>query len=288
MPERPAKYEVYRGSGDAVRLVEAAVLFADLLGTKAGAAEEAHRYLEVTRTALVRANNWANGGADSHTVVRWFSDNVAMADPLEVGVPEGRPNELAFGFHLMTAGWMQLELAMMGLFARGGMAFGPFYADETFIYGQALIDAYDLESKVAIYPRIVLSEALAQYAREQLIEFGAGATEVHRTLIAIDPDGLPFVNYLQSVASDEPGDLEACLINHKGHIQARLEKHRGEPAVHLKYRWLADYHDRFCRLKRLAEHRADLMIGPPEGPSLVPFAEDVPTPELPSHDGLDL
>lgn len=282
----PARYRPYQTEGGGIQLVDSVVLSLDLLGTRATAAEEAQRYLEITRAALQRANQWADGGTASETIVRWFSDNLALADPLERDIPKEHPRSLTFGFHLVTAGWMQLELAMMGLFARGGMAVGPFYADDTFVYGPALIEAYEAESKTALYPRVVMTQGLADFARQQLIDFGRGDVEIHRKLIALDRDGLPFLNYLQSVY-DEPDEIEAMLRNHREHITARLERHQGDARVHLKYVWLADYHDRFCRLNFPAGHREDLMIGASEGPALIPFAEDVPKPEQPPHTGLD-
>jgi hypothetical protein len=277
----PARYRPYRAEDGAIRLVQSVVLSLDLLGTRASAAEEAQRYLDITHEALHRANRWAEGGKASETIVRWFSDNLALADPLELD----DPRSLTFGFHLVTAGWMQVELAMMGLFARGGMALGPFYANETFVYGPALIDAYEAESRTAIYPRVVLTKAAADFARQDLINFGGGDVEVHRKLLAVDRDGVPFLNYLHSVY-DEPEDLEAMLLNHKAHITSRLDEHLGDARVHLKYAWLADYHDRFCRLNFAAGHREDLMIGPTEGPSLTPFGEEIPKPEPPPHSGL--
>jgi hypothetical protein len=270
----PARYQPFRAEDGSIQLVQSLVLSLDLLGTRAGAADEAQQYLEVTRDALVRANKWADGGKVSTTVVRWFSDNLALADPLGVDDPQ----DLTFGFHLITAVAMQLELAMAGLFARGGIAIGPFYADETFIFGPALIEAYETESRVAIYPRIVLTDDSAAFARKELANFGGSDIEVHRTLLAIDQDGLPFLSYLESVF-DEPGEATALLTNHKAHIEGRLQQHRGNASVHLKYAWLADYHDRFCRQRFTPEQRDDLMIGAVDGPVLTPFGEEVPRPE---------
>jgi hypothetical protein len=287
MPEDAARetlehrYRPYVDGDGRPQLADVVMLSLDLLGTRAGAAEEAQRYLEITRDAMTRATRWADGGKSSPTVIRWFSDNAAMADPLDLN----NPHDLSFGFHVITTGWMQLELAMMGLFGRGGIAVGPFFADDTFLYGPALVDAYVTESKKAIYPRVLLHESAASFALAELERFGGGETEVHRTHLAIDRDGLPFVNYLASVY-DEPGDVEAMLDNHKIHIQSRLQQHQGDPHVHLKYEWLADYHDRFCRANFPAHHRGDLLIGATDGPELIPFGRDVPKPERPAHTGL--
>jgi hypothetical protein len=275
------RYQRYRDAEGRVQLADAVVLSLDLLGTRAEAAEEAQRYLEITNDALARANQWV-GDKASTTVVRWFSDNVAMAHPLETDDPEN----LTFGFHIITAAWMQLELAMKGLFARGGMALGPFFASETFLYGPALIDAYETESKKAIYPRVVLHETAVAFALAELESFGGGKEE-HRTLLAVDRDGLPFINYLASVF-DEPDEAEAMVINHKRHIQSCLEQHKGDPHVHLKYEWLADYNDRFCRGNFPPGSRTDLVIRAEDGPGLVPFGEEVPTPKPPPNTGLPI
>ncbi len=44
------------------------------------------------------------------------------------------------------------------LVVRGSIAKGNFYIDERFVFGQALITAYEMESKEAVYPRIILQK----------------------------------------------------------------------------------------------------------------------------------
>ncbi len=277
----PPRYQPYHTQQGEPQLVDAFVLFLDLLGTKASTAKEAERNLEVTARALKRANDWAGGSDAGSTVVKWFSDNLALAD-----LPDRFPGQLPFGFQLITAAWMQLDLAMMGLVSRGGMTRGPFFANDMFVYGPALIEAYELESSTAIYPRIALSASLAADALEELAEVGGGSTEVHRKLLAVDEDGVVFVDYLSSIY-DEPDEVEAFLRNHKDHIEAQLDQHRGDPHVHLKYRWLAEYHDRFCRRGFVPEYRERLVIGPNEGPELEALGQEVPVPAPPESTGLE-
>lgn len=40
---------------------------------------------------------------------------------------------------------------------RGGISEGDYYADETLAFGPALVEAYELENSLAIYPRIILT-----------------------------------------------------------------------------------------------------------------------------------
>ena len=60
-----------------------------------------------------------------------------------------------------------------GYLMRGAITEGPFYKNknnDVFVYGKALIDAVDMEEKLAIYPRVLtqksIQEALPQYFEE--------------------------------------------------------------------------------------------------------------------------
>src|ERR1019366_4505768 len=47
------------------------------------------------------------------------------------------------------------------LLVRGGVAFGPLYHSGDVVFGPALVDAYETEREVAIYPRIALSPSMS-------------------------------------------------------------------------------------------------------------------------------
>jgi hypothetical protein len=283
VPKVPPKYRDYHDAQGRPQLAEAFVLFLDLLGTRAATAADANRILDVTVRALHRATDWTDGGDASSTVVKWFSDNLGLAERVNAFPPD-----LTFGFQLITAAWVQLELAMLGLFSRGGMTVGDFFANEMFVYGPALVEAVELESKQAVNPRIVLSKRLADFALAELRRLGGGDTEVHRKLLAVDPDdGLVFVDYLSSIY-DEPEEVEAFVLNHKGHITSRLKHHKKDEHILRKYEWLASYHDRFCRREFMPDYirSHDLVIGNVDGPKLERFGGDVPIPEPPPDTGL--
>lgn len=74
------------------------------------------------------------------------------------------------------------------------------------IYGPVVSKAYDLESKIAAYPRIVIGEEFVKYLDTHTLP-GNGESEPHEklrmklasmcmSLIAIDDDGHPFIDYL--------------------------------------------------------------------------------------------
>ena len=50
----------------------------------------------------------------------------------------------------------QSLLSQYGLLLRGGIAVGKPYQDNEVVYGPGLVKAYALESKYAVYPRVIM------------------------------------------------------------------------------------------------------------------------------------
>lgn len=75
----------------------------------------------------------------------------------------------------------------VGWLVRGGITVGELFLDEIMVWGKALLRAYNLESCVAIYPRIVID-------REMFSE--TGANEELSEYVLQDFDNMYFLNYL--------------------------------------------------------------------------------------------
>jgi hypothetical protein len=70
------------------------------------------------------------------------------------------------------------DLACDGMFVRGGITHGPLYHDRKFVFGSAYLRAYEVESKDAVVPRIVIDQSAINALREHegqfpLNDFGA-------------------------------------------------------------------------------------------------------------------
>jgi hypothetical protein len=50
------------------------------------------------------------------------------------------------------------KLILKGIFVRGGITVGDVYHENRIVYGQGMINAYEIENKLAIYPRILLDK----------------------------------------------------------------------------------------------------------------------------------
>lgn len=115
-----------------------------------------------------------------------FSDNVIIAKKVS-GEKEQSVKDIRS--LLMCAGHFQ-ELAAsssVDWMLRGGITIGQFFIDDVMVWGDALIKAYYLENKVAIYPRIVIDNSIVQEIEreEALLEF-----------LRKDFDNLYFLNFL--------------------------------------------------------------------------------------------
>jgi len=82
-----------------------------------------------------------------------FTDNVVLAHPQFSDEMESE-----FGFILWAINEYQFQMALKGFFIRGGLALDQLFMDENSVYGEALLKAYALESKVAVNPVVVLCD----------------------------------------------------------------------------------------------------------------------------------
>lgn len=61
---------------------------------------------------------------------------------------------------------MQIDLIAMGLLLRGGVTIGDVFHEGGVVLGPAMNRAYEIESKLSIYPRIMVDQILVKYACE--------------------------------------------------------------------------------------------------------------------------
>jgi hypothetical protein len=88
--------------------------------------------------------------------VSTFSDNVVISSV---------PHKDLTPFFLREMATLQLMTASMGFLLRGGIAVGDIIHDEEVVFGPALTRAYELESTVAVYPRIVVDEPVLKIGK---------------------------------------------------------------------------------------------------------------------------
>ena len=155
-----------------------------------------------------------------------FSDHIVRT----VALDELNEQEVAgaIEFELSQIQLIQANLAITGTFLRGGVTRGPIYIDENVVFGPALVEAYELEYKVAKYPRVVVHGKLHALLRpEQHLWFEAD-------------DHILSLNYL--AAGDDLRERIRLLQLHAGVVRNALAEISQAEAIE-KLRWLAAFHN---------------------------------------------
>jgi hypothetical protein len=89
-----------------------------------------------------------------------------------------------------------------GFLLRDAIVCDKLYHTETKIFDPALVKAYQMEKKLAVYPRIILDDNILAITKEypKKIPFGKENSKVEsntiQNMVLTDFDGYSFVNYL--------------------------------------------------------------------------------------------
>ncbi len=161
----------------------------------------------------------------------------------------------ALNFECMVLAHAQCrEIFSSGILLRGAMCVGDLFIGDHATFGPALINAYDIESQVAVFPRIVIDHELLRTARE------AATLPIWDDHITRGEDGVYFVDYLfgqcldrRSFPEENSLDMIGMLESHQDFVQELLRAWT-KPTEYRKRQkaiWLATYHNK--TVKRLRE-----------------------------------
>jgi hypothetical protein len=172
------------------------VFFYDVLGWRdriAKAGDDAEKLGDLRRL-LIEHSRIIRVPTDGDVRVSTFSDNVV------VSIPETDP----VGPFLKLVATLQILAVSRGVLVRGGIAIGNLIHDREVVFGPGLNRAYELESKVAAYPRVVIDEDVMRRAT-QVEEFTACESGV----CFLDPFNIPFFRFMtQTFTADELAHIQ--------------------------------------------------------------------------------
>lgn len=177
-----------------------------------------------------------------------FSDSIVLSCPISETNPK---SEI---FFISFSQFLSARLLRNGISVRGGIARGWCYHKDNIVFGEGLIKAYDLESKVASFPRIVLDDEVVTRLENHKNDLN--------NFIKLDSDGFWFIDTIKLCIGHNPMpedvinvSLEDCRI----YIQRELNDSKAkEPNIEKKYRWLAiQFNDTLDRMEK--EYRIDYL-----------------------------
>ena len=133
------------------------------------------------------------GGTEFHIrpAITTFSDHIVISYPakhmVKLGEDDYLGSALLLSQHLI--GGLAANAMRLGLLIRGGATIGNLYHAGGVVIGKAMVEAYELESRVAIYPRIVVARKLYSQVK----------TTPRDMVLLEDHDGITHFNYFVSM-----------------------------------------------------------------------------------------
>ena len=132
-----------------------------------------------------------------------FSDNIVLA--IEKKEDDGELyTSYKKGIIADFATFFQSFALQKGILTRGSITIGKLYIDDIFIHGEALVRAYQLESHVANYPRIIYDSEIAM----SFIQENDRKEKTNR-----DTDGIFYIDVFKSMSYSQK--LDGAMENIK-------------------------------------------------------------------------
>ena len=241
------------------------ILDSEAQGTQQTTLHELH-------AALTKGRKWLDKMDNEPKDLKLFGEHYdlyalkAFTDNIVIGWPIGDDAENEIGDAFDKVGAFQFQMAIEGFFVRGGISVGDAYVDDIAVFGGALIEAYEGESKLARDPRIILTSSAVETVKHHLEYYPNQQDAPHVHDLLQDADGQWFVNYLTPVLWPVDNDGEPFyeeFAAHKAAVEAKLALYQSDPPIWSKYAWVARYHNHFCDLHRHyfgAEHKIDASL----------------------------
>lgn len=220
------------------------VAFIDILGFKyiVENTNKAFSIIEIIGNIKKSKKEMIREISEEEIEITWFSDCIVISAPQSIYYLQ---------LLLQILQEIQCELIQVGILLRGGISMGDCFHKNEKLFGPAMNRAYELESKIAIVPRIVLSKELIDYINkcgledeksqdskynydlefyheddinditERYVDDETTSSVIYRELIVKDSDNYFHVNYIDEIISMCTNNTtyeKEILTNHDGEV----------------------------------------------------------------------
>lgn len=168
--------------------------------------------------------------------IAFFSDSIIISIHL---VEESDADEMFLTFcdiQLLIA-----NLVMRGIFLRGAVSYGELFHNKHFLFGPAFIEAYDYETKNAVYPRIVCAPSVFgnnSTAKKFILNY----PEFDDVLTIDEDDGFIYVDYFakgaEGIGNDEEAERYIKKLRELTDDNLNVAKAHGNEKVVAKFQWV--------------------------------------------------
>lgn len=236
-----------------ISLEKRAVLFIDLLDFKGKveACETDLKHAEIIYQVLSTIKTHFANHKD--IVKSQFSDSIVISFKAE---SEGSVVELIESIQSLVK-----KVINCGFLLRGGLAYGNLYHDKDFIFGLGMNKSYELESKKAIVPRIIIQKEIIEISKNYLPAFfNEDMREYVFNYISKDIDEEYYIDYFKKGVDtfwqikdhdkEFVNNLKTMIIN--GLLVGNI-------SVRLKYLWMKEKFNNL--VKELKENKQSAIEG---------------------------
>lgn len=181
---------------------------------------------------------------DENIKIKIFSDNIVVA--IKTSAEEQNYNALKIVYFL--AFFQFLAFLQCGYLIRGGICIGELYIDNNFLYGSGLINAYEIENKLAIYPRIIVENDIAKELLQNVY---------HKELIQFDKDGVYYINYIPFADTKSILYIDSSIEEFIGIISKKIKDTNKEDDISKnakilqKLYWTRNYFVEYAKSKNI-------------------------------------
>lgn len=228
------------------------LLYIDILGMKSKiASKDSELYLNYINNLYIKAiKTISNLYEEINNVkinVRIFSDNMVIAIKQDENWYQGR-EPIKHTLIIEIASYIQILALMYSLPTRGSIVHDDFYIDENFIYGKALTKAYNLESEIAIYPRIIIDdEAIELFTTSQYL----------KKFVKKDTDNVHYINPFECYFNIFKIYKEDKIKHIRQILWSKLPE-SNTCKINQKIHWLVNRFNEFCVNNQLEKYILDI------------------------------
>jgi len=212
------------------------VAFIDLLGTsEAIKNDQCGANLNAINSILQAAIDMCSDKhiCEAEVKVKSFSDNIVFAMDFTDDLDSEEKIQRIYNI-LEICAYFQIAAFQLGISTRGGITIGDFFCNDKFVWGNALLRTYELESKIAIYPRIIVDSNIMPFISKLAIQ-------KNNRYVQTDFDGLIFLDYLSFFEKATRTEYIKRTINDAKRIITTLTNN--ERAIQ-KIKWIISYFER--------------------------------------------
>ena len=164
-----------------------------------------------------------------------FSDNILICEEID----ESNPKQAVLEIFNILDKVEELMFKAKALFIRGAVVVGDLHFSDNFVYGKALVRAYRLENKVALYPRVIIDKSALDLIKDENLP------------VVQDKDGQYFYDYIQFCIREQKEDWLQKIRTFKFNVLLNIRGNLDDVAILNKMEWAVNYYNDNCIRHRL-------------------------------------